>query len=548
MIGVLREMVSSDDKRAREPIDVRELAPKHSIEDILDIENPEELLDFLSKSPSIDKDVLIMTKRINRKVDQPDLRISSKEFIKNMNEKLSVTFGGVYINGDLNVNAELDSSGNIVYDKVTAEDIIKTDRAKIMPLGSQARLVMPLKFRGQYFGNVVLDKDKYSVSDIAIIMDCVFEFSRHIHNTAETEALRKLVDLDPLTGLYTRRKFEQDYITFKQNLENLGQQFSVIFGDIDRFKNINDTYGHPYGDYILNTVGQIVKRTLRNVDRAYRYGGEEVVAILPGTSNQEADNIARRINDAIRSYRFGPAHLSREDACRCYDGRRNSQKVRMSMGVASSSDPEAKGKDIVMAADELLLKVKRYCRDAVMSNSRRDIYTNIAGLQDFMDFIGNKIMQCNRDSSSMAVLLFDVVKFSETVSNLGSDDAWDSFYNVARWFFDERHHFDYVARVCDRDNMVVSFSSKDDADKFLAHARHVADDWHNKVSCRQWPAGGNRISLDFAVGGCVYHPSLLHTDKDYVAKRPELLFGFAENMANVAGDMEERLKVELYTA
>ncbi len=519
-----------------------------SLEDILNIETPDELLDFLSSDSSIEKDVLVMTKRINRKSDQPDLRLSSREFIKNMHEKLCVKFGGVYINGDLNINAELDvSTGDVVYDKMTElnNGLKSADKAKLVSLEDYSRFVMPLKFRGTYFGNVVFDKKEFSLTDVAVIMDCVFEFSRRIHNSIDNHNLRKLVDRDSLTGLFNRRKFDIDYATYKQNLDNHGQQFAVIFGDVDYFKQINDRYGHKYGDYVLREVGALIMRNIREVDLPYRYGGDEFAVILPGASEREADTIARRVNDAVREKVF-KSDLPTDKASLKYMGRRDSSKIRTTLSAASS-ETEGKGTDILQAADDRLILIKRYCKNAVISKSKRDIYTDVAGLRDFMDFLDNKIIQCNRDSRNLAVMLFDVVKFSEIIKNYGSDTAWDTFYSVARHFYEQRHHFDYVARVCDRDNMVVSMSSNDSPGEFYKTVQRTAKEWASKLSNTVWKIKGNDIKMDFAVGGCVYIPSG-QTDREQFAKKPELLFGFAENRAGEAGDIAERIKIELYSS
>jgi len=81
---------------------------------------------------------------------------------------------------------------------------------------------------------------------------------------------------------------------------------SLIFIDIDHFKNYNDNYGHPAGDVVLKTIGQLINSHLRVIDSGYRYGGEEFTIILPETDIYQARKVAERLQSVIKKHTFQP--------------------------------------------------------------------------------------------------------------------------------------------------------------------------------------------------------------------------------------------------
>ncbi len=116
--------------------------------------------------------------------------------------------------------------------------------------------------------------------------------------------LEKFALYDLLTDIYSRRYFFE-YINKEISRANRKEyEFSVIMFDIDHFKNVNDTYGHAKGDYVLKTIAKIVKDTIRNTDILSRIGGEEFTIILPETKIEQATAMAERVRQAIENYIF----------------------------------------------------------------------------------------------------------------------------------------------------------------------------------------------------------------------------------------------------
>ncbi|MGO1370603.1 MAG: diguanylate cyclase [Senegalia sp. (in: firmicutes)] len=110
-----------------------------------------------------------------------------------------------------------------------------------------------------------------------------------------------LSSIDKLTNVYTRKYMETVYDELYNKCRKENSIFSLLMLDIDRFKNVNDTYGHPTGDVILSKIGNILKENLRNTDIIARYGGEEFIVILPSTSKENGYLVAEKLRKIICS-------------------------------------------------------------------------------------------------------------------------------------------------------------------------------------------------------------------------------------------------------
>jgi diguanylate cyclase (GGDEF)-like protein len=113
------------------------------------------------------------------------------------------------------------------------------------------------------------------------------------------EVLRELATRDPLTGVYNRRHLEQALHQELVRAERHGRPLTVAMLDVDRFKRINDTYGHPTGDEVLREISERCQKTLRSTDLLGRYGGEEFVVIFAETELPDARIVSERLRAAI---------------------------------------------------------------------------------------------------------------------------------------------------------------------------------------------------------------------------------------------------------
>jgi diguanylate cyclase (GGDEF)-like protein len=109
---------------------------------------------------------------------------------------------------------------------------------------------------------------------------------------------------DSLTGLYSRRAFDEMFLRETERANRYGLELSVLFFDLDDFKKINDTFGHLAGDDTLVHVARIVMEEIRAIDVASRYGGEEIVVVLPETGKADAFVVGERIREKVENIKL----------------------------------------------------------------------------------------------------------------------------------------------------------------------------------------------------------------------------------------------------
>ena len=109
---------------------------------------------------------------------------------------------------------------------------------------------------------------------------------------------------DSLTGLYSRRTFDEVFVREVERANRYGKELSVLFFDLDDFKQVNDTFGHLAGDAALEHVARIVMSEIRTIDIASRYGGEEIVVVLPETGKAAAFVVGERIREKVEEMKL----------------------------------------------------------------------------------------------------------------------------------------------------------------------------------------------------------------------------------------------------
>ncbi|WP_252970695.1 GGDEF domain-containing protein [Aliarcobacter cryaerophilus] len=161
--------------------------------------------------------------------------------------------------------------------------------------------------------------------------------------------MKDLASIDDLTKIYNRYYF---FNIFNQQLEKLKSDkitFSLIMFDLDHFKNVNDTYGHDVGDYVLNETCRVVEKDLRENDTFARIGGEEFLILLPNTNIEAAFYIAQRIRQNIEKHKFIDI-----------------PKLTISLGVAEANEPIL-STELLKKVDLALYKAKKEGRNKVIA-------------------------------------------------------------------------------------------------------------------------------------------------------------------------------------
>jgi two-component system, cell cycle response regulator len=162
---------------------------------------------------------------------------------------------------------------------------------------------------------------------------------------------------DALTGLHNRRYMESHLGTLVEQAAARGKALTVLVLDVDHFKAINDTFGHDAGDDVLREFALRVKKSIRGIDLACRYGGEEFVVVMPETDMAVAAMVAERLRRRIASEAFPISQ-----------GTRNVE-VTISIGLAALGSSEDGAAKILKRADQALYRAKRDGRNRVVADA-----------------------------------------------------------------------------------------------------------------------------------------------------------------------------------
>lgn len=176
-----------------------------------------------------------------------------------------------------------------------------------------------------------------------ILFGCTFA-----HSKVLSQRLTELAHTDALTHIYNRLYFDKFLGIEASKARRYGGGFSIIFFDIDHFKNINDHYGHPRGDRVLRRISDIVSSSNRDTDIFARYGGEEFILLAPSTNIEGAFTHAERLRSNIEN-----SHFSIDT------------KITSSFGVTEFDSTTDNAESVIKRADEALYLAKKKGRNRV---------------------------------------------------------------------------------------------------------------------------------------------------------------------------------------
>jgi diguanylate cyclase (GGDEF)-like protein len=254
--------------------------------------------------------------------------------------------GGVEVCRIIKANQSETAFGFIPVILMTARQ--RADKIEGLELGADDFLIKPIDL-------LELSARVKSMLRLKILQDALRENNRELHRAnkeldQKRRALVSLVRTDVLTGLYNRRYFEERMAVEFARSQRYRVPLSCLMLDVDHFKRVNDTYGHPFGDRVLMEIAKVTKQTLRDVDLIARYGGEELIALLPETGPRQASRVSERIREGIAALRLAYASPS---------GAENTVGCTASIGVATFPAPGvASAEDLLRAADDCLYLAK----------------------------------------------------------------------------------------------------------------------------------------------------------------------------------------------
>jgi diguanylate cyclase (GGDEF)-like protein len=237
-------------------------------------------------------------------------------------------------------------------DLVDSSTVIFDDQHRLK--GLQSLLVLPLQRGDQVIGAIVLASARprqYLASSREMLRVISHQVGASLDHARIYEAMEQRATTDGLTGLTNHRAFQERMAQMHALAERSGQKYSVILTDIDHFKSVNDTYGHPVGDDVLRRVAGVLAGRSRKVDIVARYGGEEFCLVLPDTDAAGAEHFANELRTEI-----GDQVLTSEHG---------NFGVTISMGVAQFPVDGTDRAQLIERADQALYACKESGRNCV---------------------------------------------------------------------------------------------------------------------------------------------------------------------------------------
>jgi diguanylate cyclase (GGDEF)-like protein len=192
----------------------------------------------------------------------------------------------------------------------------------------------------------------FSERDVDLLMTLAQQAAAAIHRARLADEIKQLAATDTVTGLFSRRECLLLAQRELSRCQRLGKTSSVLMLDVDHFKQINDTYGHPAGDTVLKGIGEQCLAMKRTYDILGRYGGEEFLAFFPEASAAAARQIAERLCETVARCRF-PTEFG-------------DVSVTLSIGIATATRVDDSLETLISRADRALYAAKRGGRNRVV--------------------------------------------------------------------------------------------------------------------------------------------------------------------------------------
>ena len=209
-----------------------------------------------------------------------------------------------------------------------------------------------LNLVGKFLGEISFSRHDVLVEDELEILEvllCTLIYP--LRNALQYERALRIALKDPLTGVSNRASMNAHIIHHISLAQRQNTPLAILMIDIDRFKSVNDGYGHIIGDIVLTHVAKHIVNCTRTSDGVFRYGGEEFVAVLPNTDCAGAEMLAERIRRDIESMSIEATPIQTQ--------------VTVSVGIAHYLTGESE-MDLLQRADDMLLEAKRRGRNQVV--------------------------------------------------------------------------------------------------------------------------------------------------------------------------------------
>ncbi len=291
-------------------------------------------------------------------------------FVEELKKIVDVNWASIVLTGDndlyfLALSSEIGSTwkvGERIPVKGTATEWVVTHRKAIVEpdLSQESQFVtaeshlkqgvrsiayLPLIIEDKAIGSLIVasrQPNAYSRRQLNLLQQLASQITMPVENSRLYAKAEQSARIDGLTGLLNRRSLDELMASEINRHSRYGGVFSLVILDLDSFKAFNDNYGHLAGDEVLRQTGDSIKKVIRNADRAFRYGGDELAILLPNTPIDAANQVAERIRKKIAS-KVIAGHI----------------RVTVSLGLASWPANGRGATELIAAADAALYQSKR---------------------------------------------------------------------------------------------------------------------------------------------------------------------------------------------
>ncbi len=197
------------------------------------------------------------------------------------------------------------------------------------------------------------EKAEQAIHELEVELKQAKDETEHLKNNLQQQKLRELTD--SLTNLPNRQAYKERQLLESNRFERYQKPLSLILGDIDLFKNINDTHGHLFGDLALKETAEILQKSFRTTDFVARYGGEEFIVIMPETNLADATKAVNKVRIAIQNHKITDGSTT--------------TSLSMSFGVATFKEGDS-AKSVFKRADKALYRAKSKGRNRICAQRK----------------------------------------------------------------------------------------------------------------------------------------------------------------------------------
>lgn len=218
-------------------------------------------------------------------------------------------------------------------------------------------LAAPIKKDNDVLGSIAVERTEispFSDRDFALLEILAATASSIFSWKSEYNIMHKSAIHDGLTDLLNHKAYQDRFVEELSRAKRFKQNLVLLILDLDKFKRINDTYGHLYGDYVLMVVAKQLKESVRNIDICARYGGEEFAIVLVNTDIENARPVAERIIEKIAEYHFNKDGIE--------------EHMTISAGMSEYPKNSTDGKALIAHADLAMYEVKKNGGNGVIAH------------------------------------------------------------------------------------------------------------------------------------------------------------------------------------